>query len=78
MFISIVIIISSLALFSSRAFAGQIYEDIIERAEAGDRIAQFNLGVIYYNGDDVPQDYEKSFYWFEKAAALRGREADSN
>ena len=26
------------------------------------------LGVIYYNGKGVPQDYKKAVYWYTKAA----------
>ena len=68
MIITAFIIISAVTLFSSRAFAAEIYEDIIERAEAGDRVARYNLGVMYFSGDELPQDFEKAFYWFDKAA----------
>lgn len=30
--------------------------------------AQYNLGVIYYQGKIVPQDYKKAFEWYSKAA----------
>jgi len=29
---------------------------------------QFDLGNNYYNGEGVPQDYEKAVYWYAKAA----------
>ena len=32
-------------------------ENIRARAEQGDASAQFNLGVMYANGEGVPQDY---------------------
>ncbi|WP_206442815.1 tetratricopeptide repeat protein [Aliarcobacter cryaerophilus] len=35
----------------------------------GDSSAQFNLGIMYYNGYGVNQDYLKAKEWFEKAAA---------
>ena len=38
-------------------------------AEQGDANAQFNLGVLYYNGEGVSQDYVQARQWFEKAAA---------
>ena len=38
-------------------------------AERGDANAQNNLGVLYYNGEGVPQDYVQARQWFEKAAA---------
>lgn len=36
-------------------------------ADAGEVRAQFNLGVMYYNGTYVKQDYKKAMTWFEKA-----------
>ena len=37
-------------------------------AQQGDAEAQFNLGVMYKNGDGVTQDYEKAVEWYQKAA----------
>ena len=37
-------------------------------AEQGNAHAQFNLGVMYYNSQGVPQDYEAAMTWFRKAA----------
>ena len=42
---------------------------LIENAEAGDMKAQSRLAYFYIEGDGVPQDYEKAFYWVTKAAA---------
>uniref|UniRef100_UPI000ABB6F17 tetratricopeptide repeat protein n=1 Tax=Aliarcobacter cryaerophilus TaxID=28198 RepID=UPI000ABB6F17 len=30
--------------------------------------SQYNLGLMYYKGQGVKQNYKKSFEWFEKAA----------
>jgi len=38
------------------------------RAEGGDKIAQYNLGNIYYIGDGVPQDRKEAVKWFRLAA----------
>ena len=38
------------------------------RAEAGDAEAQFNLGVLYNNGDGVPQDDAEAVRWYRLAA----------
>lgn len=43
-------------------------DKICELAAQGDSIAQFNLGLCYYYGDGVPQDYELAFTWFQRAA----------
>jgi hypothetical protein len=37
-------------------------------AEAGDATAQYNLGVMYAEGQGVPQDDEEAAKWFRKAA----------
>ena len=37
-------------------------------AEQGHANAQFDLGVIYDNGDGVPQDYAEAVKWYRMAA----------
>ena len=37
-------------------------------AEQGDAVAQFKLGVMYYGGEGVPQDYEEALRWYKLAA----------
>jgi TPR repeat protein len=37
-------------------------------AEQGDAKAQFKLGLLYYNGQGVPQDYSEAAKWWRKAA----------
>jgi TPR repeat protein len=49
-------------------------------AEEGDALAQYNLGVMYANGQGVPQDYVQAHMWVNLAAAqgyemaVKGRE----
>ena len=43
-------------------------QEIKEDAEKGDTVAQYNLGVLYMNGDGVPQDYKKAIQWLTLAA----------
>ena len=42
--------------------------DLRVRAEQGDAVAQFNLGVMYSDGDGVPQDDAEAVRWFRLAA----------
>ncbi|MAF50023.1 MAG: hypothetical protein QF393_03185 [Rhodospirillales bacterium] len=42
---------------------------LVERAEAGDGAAQFELGKTYARGDGVEQDFVLAEQWFAKAAA---------
>ena len=44
-------------------------------AEQGDARAQFDLGLLYENGDGVPRDYAKAHQWYEKSAAQGGAKA---
>ena len=37
-------------------------------AEQGNAAAQYNLGLCYYEGKGVKQDYEKAVYWYTKSA----------
>jgi uncharacterized protein len=37
-------------------------------AEQGGSAAQFNLGLMYYDGKGVPQDYGQAAVWFERSA----------
>lgn len=37
-------------------------------ADAGNATAQFNLGLLYYEGQGVPQDYAEAARWFQSAA----------
>ena len=36
-------------------------------AEQGNAVAQFNLGVLYANGQGVRQDYQEAAKWYRKA-----------
>ncbi len=38
-------------------------------AKQGNADAQHNLGVMYGNGEDVPQDYVQAHMWFDLAAS---------
>ena len=40
----------------------------LEQARAGDVHAMHMLGLMYYNGLNLPQDREKGLYWLRKAA----------
>lgn len=44
------------------------YEKNIEAARKGDIAAQNAIGMCYYNGDGVEQDYKKAAEWFWKTA----------
>lgn len=37
-------------------------------AQKGNTLAQFNLGLLYFDGLAVPQDFAEAAQWFERAA----------
>lgn len=43
-------------------------DELLTQAQAGDADSQFSLGLIYYLGRSVPQDYNAAIKWFTKAA----------
>ena len=50
------------------ALFGQDIAKTKTAADQGDSGAQYNLGVIYYHGQGVRQDYDEAVKWFRKAA----------
>ena len=47
-------------------------------AKKGNPDAQFVLGVMYYNGQGVPQDYKTAVKWYKLSAEQRVASAQSN
>ena len=47
-------------------------------AEQGDAVAQFNLGLMYYNGQGVAQDYQEAVRWYRLAAEQGDAVAQNN
>lgn len=47
-------------------------------ANQGDAVAQFNLGMMYYNGEGVHQDYAKAVEWYTKSANQGDAKAQNN
>lgn len=38
-------------------------------AQAGDAVGQYYLGLLYEEGQGLPQDYEQAVHWYKKAVA---------
>lgn len=49
----------------NRAFSGEALRKL---ADQGDAEAQWQLGVLYHDGDSVPKDDVKAVEWFQRAA----------
>jgi TPR repeat protein len=57
-----------LLLVGFNAGYAQEFVKMAELAKQGIPLAQYNLGIMCYSGEDTPIDTAKAFYWFEKAA----------
>jgi TPR repeat protein len=42
--------------------------EVLQQAEAGDVLAQFQLGYAYFQGEGVEQDHIEAAHWFDLAA----------
>ena len=63
---------------AEQAAADSALADLKKRAAAGDATAQFELGVLYYYGQGVAQDYGQAAAWWKKAAAQGHAQAQFN
>ena len=50
----------------------------IRSAMAGNREAQYNLGVMYANGDGTEPDSEEAMFWFELSRLSGNKNAQEN
>ena len=57
---------------------GQNAEAYRVKAEEGDAVAQYNLGVCYDNGYGVPMNKTKAVEWYQKAAEQGYAKAQCN
>jgi len=57
-----------LVLFCTGSVFGGEFEDTLKKAEQGDIDAQFNLALMYANGQGVSQNDKQTVYWYSKAA----------
>ena len=53
---------------TSQAVSGLDIDEIIKAAERGDAEAQYQLGVIYVDGEGVAKNAVKAYAWFSLAA----------
>ena len=56
----------------------EAYRELTAPAERGDAKAQFNVGLMYDNGQGVTQDYVQAHMWFNLAGAQGVKQAAKN
>ena len=54
------------------------FKEFAALAEQGDVDAQYNIGLMYDNGQGVPQDYKQAVKWYTKAAEQGNAKAQTN
>ena len=54
------------------------YIDLLPLAEEGDPLAQAALGVMYYHGQGIGQDFKEAVKWLQLAAKQGNVEAQYN
>ena len=54
------------------------FQEVLQKASAGDPRARNALGYIYYRGDGVEKNLEKAFQWFNLAAESGDPEGECN
>lgn len=69
--------VAGLAAYNSGDYATALRE-FTPLAEQGNARAQNNLGVMYRNGEGVPQDYAKAVKWYRLSAEQGNANAQSN
>jgi TPR repeat protein len=67
-----------LLLLPALAFAQSYFEERKAAAESGDTAAQFDLGVMYDNGEGVPENTAEAVRWYRLAAEQGYALAQSN
>ena len=67
-----------LAVFSRAIFGADSVDELRKKAEAGDAAAQYNLGVMYANGNGVLSDSAEAVRWYRKSAKQGNADAQSN
>lgn len=58
----------SQAMYSPVLRGDELLLIVRKKAESGDAAAQNKFGLMYLNGEVVPENNSKAFYWFSKAA----------
>jgi len=65
-------------VLASNAFAAPDFDETMAEANQGAAYAQFNLGVMYDNGDGIPENDAEAVKWYKKAADQGDAGAQSN
>ncbi len=65
-------------LLASTAFAAPDFDETKALADQGDAYAQLHLGVMYANGDGVPENSIRAYVWWSMAKTQGNTKASHN
>ena len=74
----VLVTLAILVAFQPGPAEAQDIEEIRQAAEQGEAKAQYNLGVMYAEGEGVPEDDRKAVKWYRKAAEQGNAPAQYN
>ena len=72
------LLIVTILLFSSAAYGQTEFDETKLLAEQGNSFAQYNLGVMYENGEGVSENDAETIKWFRLAAGKGNASAQLN
>jgi uncharacterized protein len=56
----------------------ELFRKYLEKAQAGDVDAQYNIGILYYHGEGIRKDHDEALKWFHLSAEQGDAEAQYN
>ncbi len=74
----LILLLSATAIQAQEASSKCVLQQLAIDAAIGDSAAQYNLGVEFFRGANVPQDYAKAANLWRKASDAGGVEASNN
>ncbi|MDD2450071.1 MAG: hypothetical protein PHG10_10415, partial [Sulfurimonas sp.] len=72
------ILASTLIFFTLLADSSTTVELYKKQARDNNASAMFNLGLLYFSGDEVEQDYRLAFDWYQRAVQAGDLKALNN
>jgi len=68
----------TLEFLGAGGYAQTKFDYTLDLAQQGNARAQVNLGLMYYQGEGVPRDYQEALKWWRKAADQGDADAQFN
>jgi len=76
--ITVCLLACLLVVFAVSPAKAASVQEITEKAKQGNAEAQYNLAVMYFKGESIPQNYVYSYAWFKLAESQGDEDARQN